>query len=131
MITVKTWKNPKLKTLFDDAHNAALQGIGLHLQDATSTNTHKQTGTLRNSWNCKTQKWWSGFGRQATIKPKIALTTEQEVSNPSKDRVRVGSNLVYAKPYNDRFAVLEITADQENSNIGKIANVAYKKIIGT
>jgi len=130
MINVKIWKNPELQKTFDEAKEAALQGMGLHMSDAIARNTHRQTGTLQNSWNSKTKKWQSGFGSFPLENPKIILGEQEEVSTPAADRVRTGSALNYAAPYNDKFAVLETTADKENRNLGTIASAPFTKIIG-
>lgn len=131
MIKVKVTVNKNLLKIFAETRNNVLVALGLHMQDAVAGNTHVQSGLLRNSWNSKTATWESGYGKEAMTDPTEILTNEQEVSKPAVDTVRTGSALSYARFYNDKFAVLEITADRENHTIGKIANAAYKKVIGT
>lgn len=131
-VKVKVTKNPKLENLFKEAHELSLQSMGLFFQDAVARNTHVVTGVLKNSWNSQTTNWDSGFGDYGTSDAKIVLTEKEKIGKPADpNRLKTGGNLKYTKPYNDKFAVLEITLDQNNHRLSAVASAAYKKVIGT
>jgi hypothetical protein len=109
-VTLKV--NKKVPGLFTSAKNKTLETGGLIIVEETASRTHVITGTLKNSWQYRTNNTWSGFGTGPQSPEGQALTTREQISAPtSGDRVNVGSGLVYAPPYERRFAVLATSAD--------------------
>lgn len=129
--TKVTFYNQNVSEAFEKAIQASLRAIGEHGTDQLASDTHKVTGQLSNSWNYRTTDYTSFFGTVTTDKsPKKPLTENEKVSTPSRYVVRMGSNLVYAEPYNNRFKVMENTVDKSGSVWGKLASLAFKKVIG-
>ena len=54
---------------FSKAENVALIGMGEHMTDALSSNTHRQSGLLRNSYNYRTPSKQGPFGDEPMINP--------------------------------------------------------------
>lgn len=129
-IQVKVYSR-EVKSAMSKSAEAALRGVGEHLQSALADNTHKQTGLLANSYNYRTPEYESDFGNGVITGARQSLSEEEKVSQPPALTVRTGSALSYAEPYNNRFKVFEQTIDSEQGNIGGIVAATFKKEIGT
>jgi hypothetical protein len=116
---------------FAKAEEVALVAMGEHMTDALADNTHKVTGLLANSYNYRTPDKQGPFGNGPEREAKKTLGPDEQASQPPDSTVRVSSALQYTEPYNNRFKVFEKTIDNEQRNLGGIANAAYKKVIGT
>ena len=114
--------------IIEKGTEVTLLACGEFMQGALARNTHRQTGLLANSHNYRVGGYQSDFGNEPMVEPKQTLTSENYVSQPPKNAMRVGSVLQYTEPYNDRFKLFEQTIDTEQSKLGKIANASFKKV---
>lgn len=131
MSTKITIYTKQVKEAMAKASEVALLGIGEYMTDALAANTHRKTGRLSNSYNYRTEAKQGPFGNGPEKDAKQSLGADEQASKPGKMTVRVASALVYSIPYNNRFKVFEKTIDNEQRNLGGIANAAYKKVVGT